>query len=67
MTLIRRPLERHPIPMRSAIERLLSDWPSAFTDGGFGEVAPALDVSDGVMPLSWNRSCQASIPTTSRW
>ena len=46
MTLIRRPLERHPIPMRSAIERLLSDWPSAFTDGGFGEVAPALDVCD---------------------
>jgi HSP20 family protein len=46
MTLIRRPMERHPIPMRSAIERLLSDLPPSFTDGGFGEMAPALDVRD---------------------
>lgn len=46
MTLTRRPTERHPIPMRSAIERLLSDFPSSFTDGGFGGLVPALDVRD---------------------
>jgi HSP20 family protein len=39
-------MERHPIPVRSAIERLLSDWPSSLSDGGFSEVAPALDVRD---------------------
>lgn len=44
MTLIRRPMERQPIPMRSAIERLLNDWPSSFTEGG--ALVPALDVRD---------------------
>lgn len=46
MTLTRRSTERYPMPMRSAIERLLSDWTPLLSDGGFGEVTPALDVRD---------------------
>jgi len=46
MTLIRRPLDRQPMPMRNALERLLTDWPSATGGIGFSEMMPAIDVRD---------------------
>ena len=44
MTLIRRPLDRSTIPLRSALERLIGDWP--LVEGGFTELAPPIDVRE---------------------
>jgi HSP20 family protein len=44
MTLTRRAPDR--APMRSAIERLLQDWPLASIDGGFTELAPPIDIRE---------------------
>jgi HSP20 family protein len=44
MTLVRRAPDR--APMRSAIERLLQDWPLASIDGGFTELAPPIDIRE---------------------
>lgn len=45
MTLIRRPHQR-PVPLRNALERMLTDWPGVPIDGGLAEVVPAIDVRD---------------------
>jgi HSP20 family protein len=45
MTLIRRPQQR-PAPLRSALERMLTDWPGVPVDGGLTDVVPAIDVRD---------------------
>jgi HSP20 family protein len=44
MTLIRRPIDRTAMPVRSAMERFLSDWP--FVGGEFTELAPPMDVRE---------------------
>ena len=46
MTLVRRPLDSNQIPLRSAMERLLGDWPLGSMPDGFTEVAPPLDVRE---------------------
>jgi HSP20 family protein len=46
MTLVRRPLDRNQIPLHSALERFLGDWPLGAIPGGFTEVAPPLDVRE---------------------
>jgi HSP20 family molecular chaperone IbpA len=46
MTLARRPLDRNQIPLRSAVERFIGDWPVGSMQVGFTEVAPPLDVRE---------------------
>jgi HSP20 family protein len=45
VTLIRRSVDRPTVPLRAAIERLMSDWPMPI-DGGVTELAPPLDVRE---------------------
>jgi HSP20 family protein len=46
MTLTRRPYDRNVMPARSALERLMGDWPFLQMDGGLAELAPPLDVRE---------------------
>ena len=46
MTMTRRPLDRSIVPLRGAIERLMSDWPFVQIDGGLTELAPPIDVRE---------------------
>jgi HSP20 family protein len=46
MTLTRRPYDRNQMPVRSALERLVGDWPFLQMDGGLSELAPPLDVRE---------------------
>jgi HSP20 family protein len=46
MTLMRQPLHRQTMPLRSALERVFGDWPVAGPDGSLTEMAPALDVRE---------------------
>lgn len=45
MTLARRPSDRGAIPFRSALERLMTDWP-VFQWEGYSELAPPVDVQE---------------------
>jgi len=45
MTLTRRPPDR-PVPLRTALERLMGDWPLAQFDPGMTELGPPLDVRE---------------------
>jgi HSP20 family protein len=45
MTLMRRPPNRSTVPLRTVLERLAGDWPTA-TDGGMADMLPALDVRE---------------------
>jgi HSP20 family protein len=44
MTLVRRAPDR--TPYRSAVERLLAEWPIASIDGGLTELAPPIDIRE---------------------
>lgn len=46
MTLSRRPMERPIMPLRTALERLMGEWPFVQVDGGLTELAPPIDVRD---------------------
>ncbi len=46
MTLTRRPVDRSTLPLRSALERLVGDWPLLSVDGALTELAPAVDVRE---------------------
>ncbi len=46
MTMTRRADERRIVPLRTALERLASDWPFLQVDGGLTELAPPLDVRE---------------------
>jgi HSP20 family protein len=45
MTMTRRP-ERSIVPLRTAIQQLMGDWPYVQVDGGLTELAPPIDVRE---------------------
>jgi HSP20 family protein len=46
MALMRRSMDRPVMPLRTAIERLMSDWPLLAGEGGLTELAPPIDVRE---------------------
>jgi len=46
MTLTRRAPDRPAVPLRTALERLMGDWPLAQFEPGFAELAPPLDIRE---------------------
>jgi HSP20 family protein len=46
MTLTRRPPDRPTVPLRTALERLMGDWPLAQFDARLTELGPPLDVRE---------------------
>lgn len=46
MTLTRRPPDRPSVPLRTALERLMGDWPLVQFEGGLTELGPPLDVRE---------------------
>jgi HSP20 family protein len=45
MTMTRRP-DRSVVPLRTAIQQLMGDWPYVQVDGGLTELAPPIDVRE---------------------
>ncbi len=45
MTMTRRP-DRAVVPLRTAIQQLMGDWPYVQVDGGLTELAPPIDVRE---------------------
>jgi HSP20 family protein len=46
MTMTRRPTDRNIMPFRTAMERLMGDWPFVQVDGGLTELVPPIDVRE---------------------